>query len=229
MTLIVLIVARRACPAASRRKMSACTHWRDPGSDALLHLTVSSVWQTDCDRCCLARVSPSLLSVPCHIWRQIGRRDVWRAARWLSQWARVMDEAEQDAASSLPAPLVSVPAHWGALHPLHLSNHSETALSPPRAPQWGKWWPKRTRINRRHTKASVPDTWCGGRQSRSDGLMMYLQTVWQRKSVTAGTEAHVTSSAGREKTDWSDVVFVICRELSDHKWTAVSPSVHTWR
>lgn len=28
-----------------------------------------------------------------------------------------MDEAEQDAASSLPAPLVSVPAHWGALHP----------------------------------------------------------------------------------------------------------------
>lgn len=113
--------------------------------------------------------------------------------------------------------------------PLHLSNHSETALSPPRAPQWGKWWPKRTRINRRHTKASVPDTWCGGRQSRSDGLMMYLQTVWQRKSVTAGTEAHVTSSAGREKRDWSDVVFVICRELSDHKWTAISPSVHTWR
>ena len=29
--------------------------------------------------------------------------------------------------------------------------------------------------------------------------MMYLQTVWQRKSVTAGTEAHVTSSTGREK------------------------------
>lgn len=24
---------------------------------------------------------------------------------------------------------------------------------------------------------------------RSDGVMMYLQTVWQRKSVTAGTKA----------------------------------------
>lgn len=34
---------------------------------------------------------------------------------------------------------------------------------------------------------------------RSDGLMMYLQTVWQRKSVTAGSEDHVTSREGREK------------------------------
>lgn len=29
--------------------------------------------------------------------------------------------------------------------------------------------------------------------------MMYLQTVWQRKSVTAGTKAHVTRRAGREE------------------------------
>lgn len=42
-------------------------------------------------------------------------------ARRLSCCGRVMDEAEQDAA------------------PTHLSNHSGTALSPPCAPQRGKW------------------------------------------------------------------------------------------
>lgn len=39
---------------------------------------------------------------------------------------------------------------------------------------------------------------CVGRQ-RSDGLMMYLQTVQRRKFVTAGTEVDVTRRAGGER------------------------------
>lgn len=37
--------------------------------------------------------------------------------------------------------------------------------------------------------------------------MMYLQTVWQRKSVTAGAEAHVMRRTGREKTVrlWTEI------------------------
>lgn len=54
-----------------------------------------------------------------------------------------MDETQQDAASPLPAPLISVPAP----PPTHLSNHSGTALSPP---QRGKRQLKKTRINWRH-------------------------------------------------------------------------------
>lgn len=41
--------------------------------------------------------------------------------------------------------------------------------------------------------------WMWRKIERSDGLMMYLQTVWQGKSITAGTEAHVMRRTGREK------------------------------
>lgn len=34
---------------------------------AAVHLSVSGAWETDCDRRCLAQVSPSLLSVPSHL------------------------------------------------------------------------------------------------------------------------------------------------------------------
>lgn len=43
---------------------------------ATAHRCASGVWETDCDRCCLAQVSPSLLSVPRHLLRQIGYETV---------------------------------------------------------------------------------------------------------------------------------------------------------
>ncbi|CAB1414108.1 unnamed protein product [Pleuronectes platessa] len=44
------------------------------------------------------------------------------------------------------------------------------------------------------TMSREPDAALDSRETlRSDELMMYLQTVWRRKSVTAGTEVHVTS------------------------------------
>lgn len=54
-------------------------------------------------------------------------------ARQVSQWAGVMDEAEQDAASSLPVSLVSVPAHCGAPPPVR--SLRDGSVPQPRAPQ----------------------------------------------------------------------------------------------
>lgn len=166
---------------------------------AAVHLSVSGTWETDCDRRCLAQVSPSLLSVPCHIWRQIGCGTVWLAPQQVSWWAGVMDEAEQDAAPSLPAPLVSVPMHRGDPPPV---TSLRDALSPPRAPRWGKWWLKRATHQQQTQRpvCPVPFSWRWRKTERSDGQMMYLQTVEQRKSVTAGAEAHVTRRSRKRRT-----------------------------
>lgn len=58
MTLIALIVARQASPTAGReRTKNVRLYLLKGGSDRWLHLSVSGVCETDCDRCCLAQVS----------------------------------------------------------------------------------------------------------------------------------------------------------------------------
>lgn len=63
-----------------------------------------------------------------------------------------MDEAGQDAASSLPEPLVSVPAHRGAATPQHTHTPvhiSQTQLCGRHAlPRRGKWWLNGARIDK---------------------------------------------------------------------------------
>lgn len=67
-------------------------------------------------------------------------------------------------------------------------------------PQWGKWWLKRdSHQQEKQWSVCLILPWMWRKTERSDGRMMYLQTVWQRKSVTAGVEIHITRRAGREK------------------------------
>lgn len=154
-----------------------------------LHPSVSGIWGTDCDRRCLAQVSPSLLSVPCRTLRQSGRGAAWQTARQVSPRAAVMDEAEQDAAPSLPAPLVSYPTKQGDPPPVRsLRDGSVPATRSPVREVVTK-----EGSHEQETEGAVWRT-----TERSDGWFMYLQTVQQRKSVTAGAEEHVTGRAGRE-------------------------------
>lgn len=191
---MTLIVAQHACPAAGQRKKILLVSTE--GNEGAIcsytflcrasgrQIVIDAVWLKYLHLFCLSPVTSEDGLAKGPFDRRLGGSPGGHG--W---WTR----PEQDAASSLPAPLVSVPAHRGGPH---LSNHSGTAPSPPRAPQWGKWWLKRTHINSRHNGQCA---WhlIRGKTERSDGLMMYLQTAWQRKSVTAGTEVHVTSRAGR--------------------------------
>lgn len=46
----------------------------------------------------------------------------------------------------------------------------------------------------------------GRKTDKSDELVMYLQTVWQRKSITAGTAPYITRE-NRKKNDGTFVRF----------------------
>lgn len=81
-----------------------------------------------------------------------------------SRWAEVMDEAGQDAASSFPEPLVSVPAHRGAASPQHTHTHTHLFISLRRSSVAATRSPEREVVAKRGshqqggTKARVTDS-----------------------------------------------------------------------
>lgn len=124
-------------------------------------------------------------------------------ARQDSRWAELTDEAGQDAASSLPASR-SCSCPLGCPHPpLPTCPITQGQLCPPR----GKRWINRAVIDGRHNGLTL--SWVRRKTDRTDGLMMYLQTGWWRKTVTAGGHGRVRESR-RRNTELDLLSFLHC-------------------
>lgn len=112
-------------------------------------LSVLGVCLTDCDGWRLAQVSPSLLCLPCHILKMNWPKGC------LTGGLAAIPVGTSDGRGWTGCSIFLSCAYYYCSYPLgfsattsHLSNHSGTALSPPHTPQRGKWWLKRTHINK---------------------------------------------------------------------------------